>query len=721
MHHRSSKSIFLAYIVIMSLLLTSQIFAQERRRGDLSGIWEGQINVKGTILGIVVEFKQGEQVEWTGDIDIDVQGVKDIALDNILVDAGGVRFEMPNVPGDPFFEGSLSSDGRVIVGNFTQGGAVFPFSMALRDSSVVAQEASALRIKLEQLRAFIDTVRTVWNVPGISVVIIHKDRVVMSEGFGYRNLEDSLPATRSTMYPIGSITKSFTSAGLALLADQGKIDFDEPVRTYLPHFRLQDQWATERITVRDLLTHRSGLPRHDIMWYNSDSKREELVERLAYLEPTIDFRSGFQYQNMMYVTAGYLIEKVSGKTWEVFTKENLFVPIGLGRARFSVDELVKSPDHALPYREGDNGIEQIPYRDISNTGPAGSINASVVDAVRWVRFHLRKGIVGDTTQLLSASLIDEMHQPAVVVGGESAPERLMKCYGLGWFTEAYRGIRRVYHGGNIDGFSALASMYPAHDLGIVALANLDGTPLPGIVTHFAADLFLELEPDDFHGRLRLEIAGAELLKDEAQERDKDSDRRKDTKPSHELKEYVGTYDSPGYGELVVDLADKETLRVTYNRMSSDLEHYHYDIFRSHFAEAPDMKWLFSFMTSPEGDVQKVSVPWEPMVGDIVYERQPPQELFKPDSLVKYTGLYSLSGQTIRFELKGDILIAILPGQPTWELEPYREHEFKIADLNGYAVEFVPNKKGFVEQVLFKQPNGTFKAERMEPLDDDGDD
>ncbi|MFH1687592.1 MAG: serine hydrolase [bacterium] len=721
MHSRLPKIRLFMYAVVISLLLASPLSAQERRRGDLSGIWEGQIDVKGTILGIVVEFKQGERVEWTGDIDIDVQGAKDIPLDNILVDAGGVRFEMPNVPGDPFFEGSLSSDGRVIVGDFTQGGAVFPFSMALKDSSVLAAEASELRLKLEKLRQFIDTVRTVWKVPGISVAIIHHDKVVMSEGFGYRNLEDSLPATRTTMYPIGSATKSFTAAGLALLVDRGQVDWDEPVRTYLPGFRLYDSWASERITVRDLLTHRSGLPRHDAMWYNSDATREELVRRLAFLEPNIDFRSGFQYQNMMYVAAGYLIEKVSGETWETYTKKNLFVPIGLARSNFSIDILEKSPDHALPYREADDGIRLIPYRAVSNVGPAGSINAGAVDMARWMRFHLRRGLVGVDTQLLSESLMEEMHQPAVVVDGEAEPERLMQCYGLGWFVEAYRGIRRVYHGGNIDGFSALLSLYPDNDLGIVALANLDDTPLPEIITHYAADLFLGLSPVDFHGRLRLQLAGAEMVLDQAQDLGPDVDRHQGTKPSHKLREYAGTYASPGYGELVVSSPDEKKLRVTFNNMSGDLEHYHYDIFRSEFAEAPHLKLLFTFTTGLSGDVEQVRVPLEPMVGDIVFERRPPPELSEPDSLIKYTGLYSLSGQTIRFELKGDVLVGILPGQPTYELKPYRRHEFRIADLNGYAVEFLANKAGLIEQVLFKQPNGTFKADRLQPLDDDGND
>lgn len=697
--------------VIILALLAISAGAQPPDRVELTGIWEGDIKVSGTSLGIVVEFRPSDTIEWTGDIDIAVQGAKDVPLNKIAIDGGKVTFEMPGVPGDPYFEGEFSRDGRVISGDFHQGGSDWPFAIKRRDEVSIEAEKTALHHRLDRIRTFVDSIQPEWEVPGLAIGIVHDGHVVMAEGFGLRNRADSLPVTRYTLFAIGSATKAFTTASIAMLVADGHLDWDERVRTYLPRFRMHDLFATERMTLRDLVTHRSGLPRHDAMWYNSDATRAELFERLRYLQPNEDFRTVFQYQNLMYMTAGYLVGQVSRSIWEDVVKERILDPLKMPRTNFSVKRMPKSPDYALPYRQDGDSVRLIDYRNIESMGPAGSINSCIVEMNRWVNFHLTGGRAPDGEQLLPTTLVEEMHTPQMVISRpEQYTEALYTSYGLGWFVEAYRGHRRVHHGGNIDGFSALVSLYPDDGLGIVVLSNLDGTPLPSIVCHRIADVFLDMEPVDYHGRSMARVQAGEEVIDDAREAQEELDRVDDTDPSHELEDYAGEYEHPGYGIMAVTY-DDDRLHAEYNSLQAELEHWHYDVFMASFPELHDQRIKFNFRTNASGDIDRVAAPLEPAVDDIVFTRRPERRLSDPLFLDQLTGRYSLADQVAEFQLKGATLTLTLPGQPTYELEPLRETKFSIKGLNGFFVEFVieDEEQVSIQEVLFIQPNGVFKA------------
>jgi CubicO group peptidase (beta-lactamase class C family) len=253
-----------------------------------------------------------------------------------------------------------------------------------------------------------------WSVPGMAIVVVKDGEVIHRRGYGLRDVERNLPVTTDTIFAIGSSSKAFTTMALGLLADEGKLDWETPVKTYIPTFKLHDQFATDRMTPLDLVCHRSGMPRHDLMWYNSPRSRKEIFDRLQYLQPNKDFRSIWQYQNLMYLTAGYLVEVISGKTWEEFVKERIFLPLGMANSNLSVNDSQRAADFSLPYQEKDEQIEVMEFRNIDAVGPAGSINAPITDMTQWLLLHLGKGAVGEK-RLIAEGQIARMHAPQMVM------------------------------------------------------------------------------------------------------------------------------------------------------------------------------------------------------------------------------------------------------------------------------------------------------------------
>jgi len=700
--NRTSCVIFYVYLFIF--MSFNPVAAAE----DLSGMWRGAVVLPGTELEFIIVLTADDQKEMTGSIDIPDQGAKDLPLVDFTVDLPDISFNIHGIPGDPTFYGKLSSDGKSVSGNFTQGGQTFPFSMGKDDVAEQEHRAQRRAEKLENITAFIDTTREVWNVPGLAIAIVKDDEVIYSRGFGYRNIEGNLPVTPNTIFAIGSSTKAFTALGLGVLVDDGKLDLDKPVHEYLPDFRLYDRIATEKMTPRDLVTHRSGLPRHDLMWYGSEFTREEMFKRLRYLQPSKDLRETWQYQNLMYMTAGYLIEQISGKAWEDFTRERIFKQIGMERSNFSVDVSARASDHARPYRLNDEKVpEEIPFRNINEVGPAGSINSSVAEMANWVKLNLSGGKFDDTT-VVSSSVLQDMHTPHMVLSSISPHKELInQTYGLGWFIEAYRGYRYVHHGGNIDGFSALVTLVPTESLGVVVLTNLNANSLPAVVTRYVVDTMLELDPVDWYARLKPKTDD-----DEEEEKEEEKEERVEgTTHSHPLTAYAGEYEHPGYGIIKIEHTGNG-LTSNYNAFEMDLEHWHYNVFRGNVREMPNMKFMISFSSNVKGDIDKVSVPLEASVDAIEFKRIPDSRLYDTAYLSQYTGEYDLSGQIFTIALRGrDRLTIAVAGQQTRVLEPYIEHEFSVADLSGYGVRFVVDENGAVTGMQLIQPNGVFTAKK----------
>jgi len=677
-----------------------------RPAARLAGHWEGAIELPGTRLEIDTDFSQRDDGTWIGDISIPMQGARNLQLADIQIDDDGLAFKLPGVPGAPAFKGRIAGDGETISGEFSQGGQTFPFKLS-RGPDVEAEASAALQ-------GFDDVVTAAmkeFKVPGLAMAIVKDGKVVLSKGYGLRDTERSLPVTPQTLFAIGSATKAFTTFVLATLVDEGKLEWDEPVQTYIPSFKLQDSFASARITPRDLVTHRSGLPRHDLVWYNSDMTREEMVARLAHLEPYRDLRSEYHYQNLMYLTAGYLAERVTGRPWEDLVRERIFDPLDMTRSNFSVAESQKAADFALPYEEKDDLVKVMPFRDITNVGPAGSINSSIDEMIRWVQVHLNRGMAGDRRMVGEATLVD-MHTPRMAISvPPDEPETPEISYALGWFVEPYRGHNRIHHGGNIDGFSALVSILPQDGIGMVVLTNLNGNPMPGLVMRHAIDRLLKLEPRDWIGEAQARRLKRKEANKEA-EKKKETVRKSGTKPAHSLSDYAGEYGNPGYGLLRV-AAEGGRLTLTYNNIVTPLEHWHYEVFEAG-KDAKDLTLegvKFMFLTNMKGEVDAVQTPFEPEVKDIVFTRRPDARLLDPVYLRQFTGQYELVERTVTIELKGRTLTVNLPGQPQYELVPDRGTEFNLKGMSGYSVRFTVHPKDGVTEAVFNQPNGVFTAKR----------
>jgi CubicO group peptidase (beta-lactamase class C family) len=675
---------------------------------DLAGAWEGAIKLPGMELNIAIDFKQ-EREAWQGEIDIPQQNASNLPLANIKREGAKISFDLPSVPGNPSFKGTLAADGQTISGDFSQSEQTFPFTLKRKSAAAAALQSAERSRALQKIRVFADSVRKAWKVPGLALAIVMNNEVIMSEGFGQRNVKEQLPVTSNTLFAIGSSSKAFTAMCVGILSDEGKVDWDKPLRNYLPTFKLQDDFASARLSPRDLVTHRSGLPRHDMLWYGASFTRKEMFDRLQFLEPSKDFRTDFQYQNLMFLTAGYLVEQVSGSSWEGFVRSRIFQPLGMTDSNFSVLESQKAADFALPYQEKKEVVEQIPFRDITTIGPAGSINSNLTDMTKWVLLNLNKGKAG-ATQVLSEAGLTQMHTPYMAIAQPLKYTELSHgAYGLGWFIQNYRGHNRVSHGGNIDGFSALVSLFPQDNFGTVLLTNLNGNPLPGIVNNYVSDVLLNLEPVDWNARVKADVDKA---KEESKKKESDEQaaRKPNTKASHALADYAGEFEHAGYGVIKIS-SDGKVLKGGFNAFTLALEHWHYDVFRATLLEDEEEKMLVSFLTNEKGDIDRVSVPLEPAVKPIVFTRKASAQMSDPKFLAQFAGEYELSGQTVSVALRGEKTLTLtVPGQPTYELEPYKDTEFNLKSLTGYSVKFTM-EKGKASAAVFHQPNGVFTAKR----------
>ncbi|HWM90843.1 MAG TPA: serine hydrolase [Thermoanaerobaculia bacterium] len=568
-------------------------------------------------------------------------------------------------------------------------------------------------VELEGYDQLVQGMVDTWEVPGLAIAIVKDGQVVYEKGFGYRDVEKKVPVTPDTLFAIGSATKAFTTFVMGTLVDEGKLDWDKPVTTFLPGFRLRDRVATEQLTPRDMVTHRSGLPRHDLSWYNAtELSRKELVERLPYMEATYPLRSRWQYNNFMFLTAGYLVEQVTGKSWEDNVRERIFDPLGMTNSNFSVEDSQKAADFALPYREDDDEkIELIPFRVITNIGPAGSINSSARDMAKWVQIHLAKGKIGDRQIIGPATLID-IHSPHMVI--TATPERAeisQGAYGLAWFIDTYRGHQRVHHGGNIDGFSALVSLLPNDNLGMVILTNRNGTEVPELLVRHTVDRLLKLDPIDWNGEALGKRDIAEAADKEAEAK-KETARKPGTKPAHKLEDYAGDYAHPGYSPLKVEV-DGTRLKLTYNHLSTPLEHWHYETWTgAKGGDHPtfeDRKFLFE--TDVAGNVVAVRAPFEVSLKDgITFTKKPDSRLSDPAYLSRFVGDYELAGETASIQLAGNVLTVNFPGTSQFHLVPEVNGEFSVKEASNLRVRF-EEEGGKATAMTVMQPNGVFTAKR----------
>ena len=712
---RSSVAAFVLSVLATALTTAPAGAAPSDQEPSYSGRWRGSIAAPGRALEFDVDLREAAGGALEGDISIPAQGAHDLPLEDLAVTDTGIRFRISGIPGDPFFDGTLAAGGDDRVeGTFRQGGADLTFEMTRAEDATAAASAA-----LQGFDEFVTGAVEAWSVPGFGIAIVSDGEVVYAKGFGHRDVEAKKPMTADTLFSIGSTTKAMTTTVLGMLVDDGKVAWDEPVRDWLPSFTLADPSISERITPRDLVTHRSGLPRHDLLWYNyNEGTRADMVKRLEHLELTADLRERFQYNNLMYLTAGHLIETLTGESWEDALDERLFEPLGMERSCFSVLTAQEDPDHALPYREDPETrkIERIPFRRIDLVGPAGSVSSSVNEMSKWLLFNLRKGKVGDR-QLVNAATLADIHSPHMTLpGAPQRPDISHGAYGMGWVIDSYRGHRRLQHGGGIDGFITSVSFYPDDDLGIVAFTNI-GSGIPSIVAQHAADRMLGLEAVDWNAEALANMKkGREAA--EAGEKKKESTRRQDAPPSHPIAEYPGEYEHGGYGTLRIEAGAGDSLVARINGIAAPLEHWHYDVWNGADAGDGDPTFedtKFLFWMDFDGNISAVEATLDEIAKPVAFLRKPPAKLSDPDYLSGLTGTYTfaITGRTAVVELAGATLTATVAGQPRYTLEPAIDGRFSLKEASTIKIGFETGADGKATKAIFYQPQGVLEATRTE--------
>lgn len=577
--------------------------------------------------------------------------------------------------------------------------------------SPLSPKAQRAKTLLDAFDPVIEKAIVDYQVPGMAVGVVVDGHVVYAKGFGYRNLEEKLPMTPDTLLSIGSCTKAFTSFVMGTLVDEGVLSWDQLVIDLLPDFRLWDQYATQNVTMRDLLTHRSGMPRHDAAWYNSKLTRAELMSRLRYLEPSTDIRERYQYNHIMYSTAGYAMERVSNKTWEDLVKHRILDPLHMSNTNFSFVDMHNSSDFAQPYLEKKGTLKKIPGRDVSLIGPAASINSSVNELIRWVQMHLNEGVYGNQV-LISPATLQEICAPQVIVpGAPETPDTLMHAYGIGWNIYSYRGLYSVAHDGATEGYTCTINFLPKEKVGIIVLSNKNLTSLPAYLSIDIIDKVMELPARNWMDLGRTSIQKErEIAKGEAAKEDRL--RKKGTLPSHPLEDYIGTYEHPGYGSMTIDV-ENGRLQAHFNGITSTLEHWHYDVFsiseESQDRIAPIEGMKFTFHNNPDGDIGELHVPFEPGAGHIVFKRMKGASLSDIAYLRKFCGTYEIYGYTVEVVVRKDSLYVIIPTYPLYELVPTSEHEFAVKEMMNWSIQFFFDEQDKVKEALVSLPYGVVTA------------
>lgn len=470
--------------------------------------------------------------------------------------------------------------------------------------------AAAQSGPLSGLDRYIDAARQDWEIPGLAIAVVKDGQVVYADGFGVRDLRTGEPVDENTIFAIGSASKSFTAAAVGDLVDRGLVDWDDRVTEHLPGFQVYDPYVTRELTVRDLLSHRSGLLRGDMLWFATELSREEILERVRFQEPTSSFRSQFGYNNNMFLAAGQVVLAATGQTWDDYVDAELFTPLGMERSTTSVVPLTRMQNVAQPHEEIDGEVRPIEWRNIDNIAPAGSINSSALEMTSWIRMLLAEGEFGGE-QVLSEEVLQEVQEPHTLVrrqGGWElmAPDAHFMAYGLGWFMNDYRGRKVLQHGGNIDGMHALVGLMPEEELGLVVLTNLNPNYLTYALMYRVFDAYLGGEQQDWSEVLQTGFT--ELMAEFESEQDEMEEARvSGTQPSLPLEEYAGTYTDAMYGEVVVRLEGDGLVLQRGPNFVGDLEHWHYDTFRVDWRDDSLGEAFATFSLDARGEAAEVDV------------------------------------------------------------------------------------------------------------------
>jgi CubicO group peptidase (beta-lactamase class C family) len=580
-------------------------------------------------------------------------------------------------------------------------------AFAQDDSARVAQ-------KLQGFDAYMEKVLKDWNGPGIGVGIVVNDKLVFARGYGYRDYEKKLPITSNTLFPIASNTKLFTAVAAGFLVEDGKLTWNSPIRQSVPSIEFYNSELNNTVTLRDMLSHRTGITRHDTIWYKSDYSEKELFERLKYLEPKEPLRQMFLYNNMMYAGVGESIYLQSGKSWADYVREKILQPLNMNHTFYTIADMLKQPDYGVPFTERRDSLElhKIPYyEDTTGLAAAGAIVSNIDDMSHWLIALMNNGMY-EGKQVLPAKTLQATLEPSIALPNTAGETRgwwevLNRTYGMGRNTAVYRGHPITFHGGDLPGFHSQVSFMPNEKLGVIVFVIGDHlAPLYNPISYNIYERLLGMEQTPWTERL-LDIRIKNKQSGKEARSKAGGGRVMNTQPSHALADYVGEFEHPAYGILKIGLKDNQ-LQFDFHKLRFAMTHFHYDRFDTPDDEQ-DGKWSVNFATNPQGDIDKATMSLDE--NEAVFTRR--AATLDGALANRLAGTYLFpNGNKLQVVVRGaGGLYVLLPGAPEQKLLPYKGLKFRVLEFSDMMFEFV-EANGQVTSLKETDPSGeyTFKRE-----------
>ena len=450
---------------------------------------------------------------------------------------------------------------------------------------------------LEHLDAYFKQVVADWEVPGMTIGIVKDGKLIFSKGYGVKEIGKNEAPDPNTLYAIASNSKAFTTAVIAMLVQEGKLSWNQKVQEILPYFQLYDPAVSSMTAVKDLLCHRVGLGTFsgDVIWYKSNLSGEQLIRKFKHVPQAYDFRAGYGYSNLMFITAGEVIEQVTGKSWSQNVKERILDPLGMSRTIATVNDLDKIGNYATPHGYEDGKNFPIEWANWDNVAATGGLISSINDMAKWMIWNMNHGIMGKDTMLAATSrnIIWSPHNSYVLdhVKGNDF-NRHFSGYGLGWGLSDHHGRMRVSHGGGYDGMITAVNLIPDENLGVVVLTNGMRSPTMA-VTYYTIDHFLGIKGKDW-SKVMLDNRNSRIKNDTRISSRKEK-KAAGTQPSIPIIDMTGTYHAPIYGNILVS-ENEGILSIDFEHspeLRAHLEHWHYDTWKLNWDK--DHAW-FSFGT-----------------------------------------------------------------------------------------------------------------------------
>jgi CubicO group peptidase (beta-lactamase class C family) len=557
---------------------------------------------------------------------------------------------------------------------------------------------------VESLERFITDQLAAWEVPGCAVAAVRGGQVELVGAWGLRDRAAGLPVTTDTLFAIGSTTKAFTATTIGALVDDGLLDWDRPLRDYAPGVRLHDPFVSDRLTVVDLLSHRSGLPRHDLTWVGQPGRsRAEIVRALRFLPLSRDLRQDYQYCNLGYLAAGHVVEALSGIPWEDFTRGRLLEPLGMRRTNLSVDEMLADADHAAAYDRMGGTVVPVPQRSAPAMGPGGGINSTAADMARWLLAQLAGGELDGTTVMSAGTAKRQLTPHMLLPGGEGMPGVILYAYGLGWLIGRYRDHKFAMHDGGIDGFTTSCMLLPDDGIGVVVLTNSSAALMHSVVAIRVLDELLGVEPLDAFGFAKPRFDAAMAGRGEAKAARRVVPGAPAARP---LSAYAGEYEHPGYGTLAIAL-DGDRLRPSLGTMGLSLAHRHYETFDLEWSELGELAPVFplTFQSDPDGDVNALTVQLEPLVEPLRFAKR--LDTLSLEVLRRLCGGYVMGPLEVTVALRGERTLTVTPpGGAPLDLVSLGGLRFALKGQPSVTSEFELDGNGAVTR-LIAQPLGIF--------------